>query len=319
LNALGFDVKRRGLEAVRRELKRWTPERYVTRVFGLARVRKVVMTNNPFDPLERPVWSKPFHRDERFEAALRIDEILMGWETNAPKLRESGYDVEPDITDKTVREVRRFLDDWTRRIRPLYLAVSLFEDFTFPEDSKRGRLIERCVLPHCREHGIPFAMMIGVTRQINPALRMAGDGFVKPASVEPVISLCSRHPGNKFLVTMLARENQHTLCVAARKFRNLHVFGCWWFLNNPVYIEEMTRARLEMLGLSVTPQHSDCRIVDQLVYKWDHFRRILARVLTDKYHDLLAAGWKLTRAEIERDVHLLLGGEFENFLTRTNP
>ena len=23
------------------------------------------------------------------------------------------------------------------------------------------------------------------------------------------------------------------LCVTARKFRNLHVFGCWWFMNVP--------------------------------------------------------------------------------------
>jgi len=44
---------------------------------------------------------------------------------------------------------------------------------------------------------------------------------------------------------MLARENQHALCIAARKFRNLHVFGCWWFLNNPSIIEEMTRMLLE--------------------------------------------------------------------------
>jgi hypothetical protein len=78
----------------------------------------------------------------------------------------------------------------------------------------------------------------------------------------------------------------------------------------------MTRMRLELLGLSVTPQHSDCRVLDQLIYKWDHFRRILARVLADKYRDLLDAGWRLTRGEIERDVHLLLGGEFERFLGR---
>jgi hypothetical protein len=30
---------------------------------------------------------------------------------------------------------------------------------------------------------------------------------------------------------MLSRENQHELCVVARKFRNVHIFGCWWFTN----------------------------------------------------------------------------------------
>ena len=104
------------------------------------------------------------------------------------------------------------------------------------------------------------------------------------------------------------------LCVAARKFRNLHVFGCWWFLNNPSIIEEITRMRLELLGMSVTPQHSDCRVLDQLVYKWQHSRGILANVLADKYEDLAATGWEPARTEIERDVRDLFGGALERFL-----
>jgi hypothetical protein len=314
LNALGFDVKKRDLGPIRKELKRWTPERFVTRVMDVARVRRVVMTNNPFDNLERPVWLTGFQRDERFQAALRLDEILVFWDNNVGRLRELGYDVQAEVNDKTASEVRRFLADWTKRMNALYCAVSLAPEFDFPDDSTQARLIERCVLPHCRDHGMPFALMIGVTRQVNPALRLAGDGLVKPASLWPIVSLCAEYPENKFMVTLLGRENQHALCVTARKFRNLHIFGCWWFLNNPTFIEEMTRMRLEMLGLSVTPQHSDCRVLDQLIYKWDHFRRILIRVLTDKYRDLLAAGWKLTKAEIERDMKLLLGGAFENFL-----
>jgi len=45
-----------------------------------------------------------------------------------------------------------------------------------------------------------------------------------------------------------SRENQHELCVYARKFSNLMPFGCWWFLNNPSIVEEITRERIEMLG-----------------------------------------------------------------------
>ena len=36
----------------------------------------------------------------------------------------------------------------------------------------------------------------------------------------------------------------HELVVAARKFGNLMPFGCWWFLNNPSVVEEITRERL---------------------------------------------------------------------------
>jgi hypothetical protein len=113
---------------------------------------------------------------------------------------------------------------------------------------------------------------------------------------------------------MLARENQHELAVAARKFGNLMVFGCWWFLNNPSLIDEMTRLRIELLGTTVIPQHSDARVLDQLIYKWDHSRRVIGRVLTEKYSDLLAAGWPLTRTEVERDAKQFLGENFTNFL-----
>ena len=80
---------------------------------------------------------------------------------------------------------------------------------------------------------------------------------------------------------------------------NLFLFGCWWFLNNPSLIEEMTRMRMELLGPSFVPQHSDCRILDQLVYKWDHSRKIIAKVVTDKFNDLAASGWPVTEAEVK--------------------
>ena len=170
-------------------------------------------------------------------------------------------------------------------------------------------------MPHGREHNQAFALMIGVRRNVNPQLQLAGDS-VGIADVTAVERLCAAFPENKFLCTMLARENQHALCIAARKFRNLHVFGCWWFMNVPSIIEEITRMRLELIGLSCTPQHSDCRVLDQLTYKWSHSRPILAKVLGEKYDDLAATGWQPTRAEIERDVHGLLGGAFEEFLGR---
>ena len=35
---------------------------------------------------------------------------------------------------------------------------------------------------------------------------------------------------------VLSVENQHELAVLARKFGNLHVYGCWWFCNTPSII-----------------------------------------------------------------------------------
>jgi len=176
-------------------------------------------------------------------------------------------------------------------------------------------LIEKAVLPHCREHGIPFALMLGVKRAMNPQLRLAGDG-VGSSNLAVLQNLCAGFPDNKFLTTVLARESQHELCVLTRKFRNLHPFGCWWFTNVPHLIDEITRMRLELLGLSFTPQHSDARVLDQIVYKWQHSRRLIAKVLVDKYSDLAQTGWQVSRAEIQRDVQDLFGGAFDRFCQR---
>ena len=63
----------------------------------------------------------------------------------------------------------------------------------------------------------------------------------------------------------------------------------------------------------VTPQHSDARVLDQLIYKWRHSRQIIIKALIEKYEDLAATGWQTADAEIERDVRNLFGGAFERF------
>ncbi|MBI2435566.1 MAG: glucuronate isomerase, partial [Candidatus Hydrogenedentes bacterium] len=313
LGKLGLDLRARNLAAYRAWFAEQEPDAYINKVFQLARIKSAVVTNDPFDDAERPVWEGGYTGDPRFHAALRIDPLLNNWPNAAARLKGCDYNVSTNLDDNTFAEVRRFLKHWVKRMNALYMAVSLPPDFAFPEDSSRARIIEHAILPVAREFNIPFALMIGVKRQVNPALRLGGDG-VGLASVDAVEHLCAQFSQNKFLVTLLARENQHALCVAARKFRNLLVFGCWWFLNNPSLIEEMTRMRLELLGPSIIPQHSDARVLDQVIYKWDHSREIIARVLEQKYADLAATGWMLQEAEIRRDVEALLGGVFWRFL-----
>ncbi len=316
LQAFGLDVESRDLEQYREFFASTTVEEHVDRVFAAANVEKVVMTNDPFDDQERPIWEQQgLETDDRFLAALRIDKILVTWHEAQPVLSGWGYDVAADLSGDTLSEVRRFLTDWAGRIHPVYLAVSLASSFAYPSDDPSTLLIDEAVIPVCRELGVPFAPMLGVKRLINPALQLAGDGVGK-CDIAALERLCANHADVSFFVTLLSRENQHELCVAARKFPNLMPFGCWWFLNDPSLIEEMTRMRVELLGLSFVAQHSDCRILDQLVYKWRHFRPILAKVLTDKYLDLFATGWQLTTEQIEADVHALLGGNFLDMLGR---
>ena len=69
----------------------------------------------------------------------------------------------------------------------------------------------------------------------------------------------------------------------------------------------MTRQRLELLGTAFTCQHSDARVLDQLIYKWPHTRCIVADILVEKYRDLSLTGWQTTEDEIARDVRAIFG------------
>lgn len=313
LNRLGLDVKQRDLPAVRRWFAAWKREDYVNRCMELANVQIICMTNSPFDDAERPLWESGFARDKRFKAALRIDFLLVQWDLAVPFLQRSGYDVTLELSSKTLAEIQRFLRDWAKRLNALFVMVSLPPDFAFPSSNITSQLIEKAVVPFCRESGLPFAMMMGVKRGVNAQLQMAGDGMGK-ADIVALERMLQAFPDVKFLVTMLARENQHELVVLARKYRTLHPFGCWWFLNVPQLIDEITRMRLELLGFSMTPQHSDARVIDQIIYKWDHSKATIAAALADKYLDLAQTGWLVSDAEIERDARDLFGGSFERFL-----
>jgi hypothetical protein len=314
LDRLELDPGSRNLKAFREYFSSRKVEDYVDTVFEEANVEAVVMTNDPFDNIERPVWENGEGAgDPRFRAALRIDPILMDWDNTAGKLSRWGYKTSKDIDNQTISEICRFLEDWIGRMNPLYLAVSLPPSFRFPEESKRASIIENCILPVCRKAGLPFAMMIGVNKLVNPRLGLAGD-CVGKCDMRTVEHLAAQFPCNKFLVTFLSRENQHEACIMARKFSNVMLFGCWWFMNNPSIIGEITAERIELLGTSFVPQHSDARVLDQLIYKWAHSREIIAGVLADKYDDILRSGWEPSEDEIRRDVANLFGGNFKRFV-----
>lgn len=313
LDAFGLDARAKNLEEIRRNFRNVEISEHLDRVLKIAGVSDVVMTNDPFDAQEAEVWESAAKIDARFHAALRMDRLLNEWRTAAGQLESFGYKIDKNLDETTIGEIRRFLDRRIERMKPLYMAVSLPDDFDFPVSDERDRIIRKVVLPVAREHDLPFALMIGVRRNVNPALRSAGDG-VGRASVSALEKLCAENADVKFLATFLSRENQHELCVAARKFSNLMPFGCWWFLNNPSIIAEITRERLELLGTSFIPQHSDARVLEQLIYKWRHSRRVIAECLFEKYELLFDAGRFVTGNEIERDIAKLFSGNFSRFV-----
>jgi hypothetical protein len=283
---------------------------HIRKVLRMAGVTTVVMTNDPLDPEEVSVWMNGLENDGQFQSVVRLDRLLREWSEPWQRLTSQGYQVDDRASAASIKEIRRFFFDWCERMQPVYMAVSLPDTFQFPDGSVRGRILRQAVLPSCREFNLPLSLMIGVRCQVNPKLRLAGDGMGR-ADLRAIENLCRDFPDNRFLVSVLSRENQHELCVYARKFNNLMPFGCWWFLNNPSIVEEITRERVEMLGTSFIPQHSDARVLEQLIYKWRNTRRTLAHILSKTYHLVSADGRGVTRREIENDVQRLFRSNFE--------
>lgn len=315
LDAFGLDTRAENLSEAREFFNSRRASDHIDRVFDIARVSGVVMTNDPFDDAEGQTWNSGIDVDVRFRSALRLDRLLNDWERAAGTLSRRGVSINTGLDAATINELRGFLDQWIKRMNPVYMGVSLPSDFKFPATDMRDRLLRDVVLPSAREHGLALTLMVGVRRRVNPNLREAGDG-VGRADVTAVERLCEGYPDVKVLATFLSRENQHELCVAARKFNNLMPFGCWWFLNNPSIVSEITRERLELLGTSFIPQHSDARVLEQLIYKWKHSRKEIADALGDSYERLLSSGRAVTADEISRDVNRMFVGNFNEWVFR---
>jgi hypothetical protein len=294
LDVFGLDTRARDLREARAFFNSRNLSEHIDQVFDIAGVSGVVMTNDPLDEAEGEIWKNGGKVDSRFKPSLRLDRLLH------------------DFDGRSVPRFRQLLDQSIQRVNPVYLAVSLAADFKYPSNDSREWFLDEVVLPTAKEYGLTLTLMVGVRRAVNPDLREAGDGLGR-ADVSAIERLCAQYPDVKFLVTLLSRENQHELCVAARKFNNLMPFGCWWFLNNPSIVTEITRERLELLGQSFIPQHSDARVLEQLIYKWKHARRQIADALCSSYEQLLQNGRAVTREEIARDVRRLFEGNFNNW------
>jgi hypothetical protein len=312
LHALGLPTSAPDLSEARAYFAGLSVNRHIDNVLRLAGVSEVVMTNDPLDPAEAPLWEREAAPDPRFHPVMRLDRILNKWTLHWQTLRAQGFGVEESGGGRTIAEVRRFLANWCARMQPVYMACSLPDTFQFPEHSLRAKLLADAVLPACEEFGVPMSLMIGVRYRVNPELGLAGDACGK-ADLRALENLCVQFPRNRFLVSLLSRENQHELCVYARKFANLMPFGCWWFLNNPSIVEEMTSQRLEMLGTTFIPQHSDARVLEQVIYKWRNTRRTLAPILAKRYQLLAEDGRAVSSEDIRQDVTRLFRGNFERF------
>ena len=284
---------------------------YINKIFNLANVKYTVMTNQIFNRTEIMYWSKHdvSNLPKVFKTSLRIDELIFNYDSCLKFIEEYNY---PSTNEGLIQYIKY----WYLKLQPEYFMASLPSNFTYDTNECKmnsTNVIDNILIPLAIELNLPIAFKFGTQRNINPSLLDAGDGL-GVASVESLCTLCRKNPKCKFLATFLSKVNQHQVCVAARNFPNLHIYGCWWYLNNPSLIKEITNMRIEMLGLGFTFQHSDSRVLEQLLYKWDHSKKILIEILIKKYNDMNDNGWIIHENDIIRDVNLLLKDSYENFM-----
>src|ERR1051326_288233 len=145
LDAFGLDTSARDHSGAREFFSSQSAAAHLERVHDLAGVSDVVMTNDPFNARESQVWESGASLDARFHSALRMDVLLNDWPRAVAALASSGYRVYAEMSGETTGEVRRFIDKWVARMRPLYMAASL------PDD----RSEERRVGKECRSRWSP--------------------------------------------------------------------------------------------------------------------------------------------------------------------
>src|SRR5215472_4303318 len=109
LSAFGLSTDSPDLREARAFFDAQEPRAHVRRVFALAGISAVVMTNDPLDPEEAPLWERGAEPDDQFRPVLRLDRILNKWADHWQILSAQGYGVYADGRGTTALEVRRFL------------------------------------------------------------------------------------------------------------------------------------------------------------------------------------------------------------------
>jgi glucuronate isomerase len=271
-------------------------------ILKLSNVSSLVMTNNPFDLDEWSLFNTNDWDKKIYLASLRLDDLILDYEEALKKAK--------DQTSNQKNTIVTYLEKCYSLSNPVYAAVSLnLETFhTIFEDS-----FWKDILVWLENKNLPLSLMLGVKRAVNKDFGLAGDG-IGDINLKELSNLCNSFPKNKFLVTCLSLNDQHELTVLARKHPNLRIFGFWWFMNQPTIIKQILKMRIDMLGFSFIPQHSDARVSDQLIYKWNHFKKILHPILLEYYQELLDKNFPISENILQRDIDNLLSGNAKKYL-----
>jgi glucuronate isomerase len=256
-------------------------------------VEKVFLTNNFDDPLEG-------FDTARYVPCLRADELV--FRLNEPAVRERlARATGVGVTDAaSLRRALGELFEHFGRRGARACAVSLPPDYA-PAPAgdaelsaalarrETGREVSQAVLwtlaECCRDFGLPFALMVGVSRGLyEHGVPQGQDLFDQRTSLRPYAGLFNAFPTVSFCVSVLGSAQNQELAGYAWIFPNVIPFGHWWYANLPALIEPDLRLRLQAVPkVKLIGYYSDAYKLEFMLPKFAMYRRSLARVLADEW------------------------------------
>ena len=287
--------------------KKMSQPDWEAQVLRISQVERVFLTNDFDDPLEGFDLA-------RYIPCLRVDDLVFQFDQRSIRSRLSQCTGVEVHSTKTLKEAlnavfKRFLEKHAKAC-----AVSLPPDFEpenisesdferalqdFSNESNRRTLahgIFWMLAECCREHQLPFDLMIGVNRGVYAGgVHQGRDLFDQRTSLRQFAGLFNAFPTATFCVSVLTSAQNQELVSYAWIFPNVVCNGHWWYANIPTYIELDCQARLQ--AAPRTKQlgyYSDAYRLEFILPKYNMYRQVLTRILAREY--VLGRGWTETQA-----------------------
>ncbi|MFO0876583.1 MAG: glucuronate isomerase [Gemmataceae bacterium] len=281
-------------------------------------LEQVFLTNEFDDPLEG-------FDTQRYVPCLRTDDLV--FKLDHPGVRERlARATQVDVGDAATarRAVTALFEHFTRK-NARACAISLPPDFsplpvseqeltralnTQGSDEQAARIRARglfwILADHCRSFRLPFDLMIGVNRRVYVEGVFQGqDLFDSRLSLIQYAELFNAFPTVPFCISVLSSGLNQELVSYAWIFPNVITSGHWWYANIPAFIESDLQARLE--AVPRTKQigyYSDMYKLEFALPKYNMYRRVLARVLAERF---IRTGLMTEKEALDVARHLLRG------------
>jgi glucuronate isomerase len=158
----------------------------------------------------------------------------------------------------------------------------------------------------CAEYKLPFDLMIGVNRGVYEAgVHQGRDLYDSRVSLIQYQELLNAFPQVTFPISVLASVTNQELTSFAWIFPNVVTNGHWWYSNTPTFIEHDLAARLEAVPRTKQiAYYSDMYKLEFALPKFNMFKRILAKVLAEKF--VIDRNWSEEQA-VELGTQVLRG------------